>query len=206
MDYNVIQAPELLARLQRYLGMRQQHVASTLNEGVQPVVIMGDVSREAKPGEREPFLFGASANFGGGVLNGSYVELFNLANSGVLVKPKHVEWSGDIIGVSTRLFVVITKETVAGSGNVNGYALDGGEVWNEQLDLVHLRGGTDTFANMLGTGLSHIINLAGVSSPALPYIVPVEGIQLPPGFGLRIFSDVGAFQSYFNLRWTVELL
>lgn len=46
MDYNVIQAPELLARLTRRLGLKQAHIASTLNEGVQAVVLLDDVSRE----------------------------------------------------------------------------------------------------------------------------------------------------------------
>jgi hypothetical protein len=44
-EFNLIQAPEVLLRLARYLGLRQAHTAPTLNEGVQPVVIIGDVSK-----------------------------------------------------------------------------------------------------------------------------------------------------------------
>ena len=45
MDWNVVQAPELLRRLTQRLGMRQAHVAPTLNEGIQAVVILDDISR-----------------------------------------------------------------------------------------------------------------------------------------------------------------
>jgi hypothetical protein len=43
-EHNVIQRPELLRRLQRFLGLRQAHIAPALSEGVQPVVILGNVS------------------------------------------------------------------------------------------------------------------------------------------------------------------
>jgi hypothetical protein len=46
MEFNLIQAPEILLRLARAFGMRQAHIAPTLNEGVQAVVIIGDVSAD----------------------------------------------------------------------------------------------------------------------------------------------------------------
>lgn len=44
MDHNVIQSPEVLQRLAKFLGMRGAHITPTLNEGVQAVVVVGDVS------------------------------------------------------------------------------------------------------------------------------------------------------------------
>lgn len=43
---NIIQRPELLRRLSTRLGIRQAHVAPALNEGVQPVVILDDLSQD----------------------------------------------------------------------------------------------------------------------------------------------------------------
>lgn len=43
-EHNKVQAPELLRRLTRLLGLRQMHVAPSLTEGVTPVVVLGDVS------------------------------------------------------------------------------------------------------------------------------------------------------------------
>lgn len=45
MDHNVIQRPELLRLLQQRLGLQQAHVAPTLAEHVQPVVILEDFGR-----------------------------------------------------------------------------------------------------------------------------------------------------------------
>lgn len=42
----MIQAPELIRRLRNSLGLRQAHTAPTLNEGVQPVMVIGDLTRE----------------------------------------------------------------------------------------------------------------------------------------------------------------
>lgn len=47
-EYNVIQRPELLRRLQKHLGIRQQHIAPGLNEGVQAVVVVDDLSQHTQ--------------------------------------------------------------------------------------------------------------------------------------------------------------
>lgn len=43
-EHNLIQAPELVRRLFRRLGVRQSHIAPTLNEGVQAVVVLEDLT------------------------------------------------------------------------------------------------------------------------------------------------------------------
>lgn len=48
--HNLIQSPELLARLAQEFGLRQQHINPTLNEGVQPVVIVSDLSAPERKG------------------------------------------------------------------------------------------------------------------------------------------------------------
>lgn len=42
-EFNIIQRPDLILRLQSMLGLRQAHVVPSLSETVQPVVIFGDV-------------------------------------------------------------------------------------------------------------------------------------------------------------------
>lgn len=42
-EFNLIQRPDLVLRIQQMLGLRQAHVTPSLSETVQPVVIMGDV-------------------------------------------------------------------------------------------------------------------------------------------------------------------
>jgi hypothetical protein len=52
MSYNLIQNPEIIARLARFLGMRQAHVTPSLQEGLQAVVIVGDardIAQESGP-------------------------------------------------------------------------------------------------------------------------------------------------------------
>lgn len=62
MDWNVIQAPELLLRLQRRLGLRQAHTTPTLNEGVQAVIVMDDISSGPVPGGGEGIFTAAMKN------------------------------------------------------------------------------------------------------------------------------------------------
>jgi hypothetical protein len=45
-EFNLIQAPELIAKLARAFGMRQAHIAPTLDEGVKAVVVLEDLSRQ----------------------------------------------------------------------------------------------------------------------------------------------------------------
>lgn len=45
-EHNLIQAPEILLRLSKFLGLRQPHITPALGEVVQPVVVIGDVSKE----------------------------------------------------------------------------------------------------------------------------------------------------------------
>lgn len=55
MDWNVIQAPEIIRRLRNRLGLVQAHITPTLNEGVQAVVLLDDMSREPATGAPEGF-------------------------------------------------------------------------------------------------------------------------------------------------------
>lgn len=49
LSENIIQRPELLLQLREALGLRQAHVAPTLNEGIQAVVVVADIGRDDRP-------------------------------------------------------------------------------------------------------------------------------------------------------------
>jgi hypothetical protein len=50
-EHNLIQRPDLLHRVQQFLGLRQAHVAPSLTEGVQLVCIIGDIRDELVAGK-----------------------------------------------------------------------------------------------------------------------------------------------------------
>lgn len=85
-EYNLIQKPNLIRRLQTLLGMRQAHITPTLNEGVQAVVILADssdeptdivpvysaaafVATDGTPGQVPVFSIGAPGGAAGGGVN-----------------------------------------------------------------------------------------------------------------------------------------
>jgi hypothetical protein len=45
-EYNILQNPDLIRRLQRRTGIRQAHIAPALNEGVQTVIILDDLTQQ----------------------------------------------------------------------------------------------------------------------------------------------------------------
>jgi len=86
-EHNIVQNPELIRRLQQFLGLRQAHVAPALSDGVMPVVILGDV------GQRREFggfvSAGTQSQDGNGVLF-STAALTNPIGSGVKARVKRM--------------------------------------------------------------------------------------------------------------------
>jgi hypothetical protein len=83
MDYNLIQSPEMIRTLQQRLGIKQAHVAPTLAEHIQPVVIVDDIPADLQRRERF-WYFGLDAI----ATDGSAPMFAHLANpptSGVVV-------------------------------------------------------------------------------------------------------------------------
>lgn len=87
-EYNLIQSPELIRRLTSLLGLRQAHIAPTLDENVSAVVVISDVSREP---EYLPRRFSAAGAIDGdnAVVGGGF-QLQNPLNSGVIAKVTRV--------------------------------------------------------------------------------------------------------------------
>lgn len=82
--FNLIQAPEILSRLTRKLGLRQMHIAPTLNEGVQAVVLLDDVSDPLDT--QKPVFLGRAIGVGVLAGNAAAGAIWNPPGSGVRVQ------------------------------------------------------------------------------------------------------------------------
>lgn len=80
-EHNLIQRPELIRDLASRLGLRQAHVTPTLQEGVQAVVLIDDLTRTPSAlGRRASFMLDGQ---NGTAATASCVGLGNLPTSGV---------------------------------------------------------------------------------------------------------------------------
>lgn len=90
MDYNVIQAPELLRRLAQRLGLREAHVSSTLQEGMVAAIIVddlterGDTTGRALASDVRAFTVGATQT--SIAANDPFVQLSNTLQNDVAVR------------------------------------------------------------------------------------------------------------------------
>jgi hypothetical protein len=80
-EFNLIQAPELLQRVRRALGLKQAHALSTLNEGVQAVVVIDDYARRAVPSDVLREMFGTSGRMS------TDAGLVNVLHAGIGLTP-----------------------------------------------------------------------------------------------------------------------
>ena len=88
-EHNLIQRPEIMLRLQQWLGVRQAHITPTLSEHLQAVVIVGDV-RES-PDERTYIRPVQSVIVGSPTIGQFYnARLRNPASSGVNIRVTEV--------------------------------------------------------------------------------------------------------------------
>jgi hypothetical protein len=83
-EHNLIQAPEILKRLADRFGMKQAHILPTLNEGVQAVVILDDVTIRQKPGQQR-LAFCATGTTGDALTLATAVGIENPVGSGKVV-------------------------------------------------------------------------------------------------------------------------
>jgi len=88
-EYNLVQAPELIRRMARRLGIRQQHITPTLNEGVQAIVLLDDMTQQ----QSETQLYAMGTGDGtapDGVSLFSSVGLFNPLGSGIKARVTNI--------------------------------------------------------------------------------------------------------------------
>lgn len=110
-ERNVIQRPEILRRITRELGMRQAHVAPTLNEGIQAVVIAEDLTQV---GSREVFRNTRGRQLRVSALTQQqHFTLRNPVGSGVVLYPRKLILQ-HAVGVGANVQVILGMTTIAG--------------------------------------------------------------------------------------------
>jgi hypothetical protein len=93
-EFNLIQRPDLILRLQQFTGLRQAHVTPALAETIQPVIIAGDIRDEKIPRPTTlQFWNSASAGAGGAGLF-ARVQLRNPAGSNTLITVREMRLQG----------------------------------------------------------------------------------------------------------------
>jgi hypothetical protein len=90
-EFNTIQRPDLILRLQQFFGIRQSNIAPTLSPTVQAVALVADLTQ--RRGDRQltdsptvPLICGAFKNVGPVAGQFSRIKLRNPDTSGVTVK------------------------------------------------------------------------------------------------------------------------
>ena len=111
-ETNIIQAPELLQRLRETLGVRQSHFLPALNEGVQCVILLEDMT--GKSGSTlQPAFAGGTPLAGDGGTRASSAILFNPESSGIKVRVRSIVATPQIAsGIPT--FLVVTTAFMTG--------------------------------------------------------------------------------------------
>ena len=120
-EYNLIQAPELLRRATLALGLRQMHVSPTLNEGLQGVIILADVSKD--PSKETRRTLSTWLMQAGAAKTAMASRLINDPASGVVARIQRV-WVNVVAGAAVQgsisLCESLTWTTPNGAGALFG--------------------------------------------------------------------------------------
>jgi hypothetical protein len=74
-EHNILQNPAITRGLQVFGGLRQAHIAPALSDGLQPIVITGDIRED--PRTRIPMSFASEKDFVGDGVNPFFVDFIN---------------------------------------------------------------------------------------------------------------------------------
>lgn len=111
-EHNIIQAPEIIRRLTKTLGMRQPHVTPTLAETIQPVVIVANTEEE--PAALPP-TFTAWSNQSGDPGPPVLIPTFMLLNTqpDIQVRVRRINMMLDVTPIPQAVFMCAQITTYA---------------------------------------------------------------------------------------------
>lgn len=135
-EYNLIQNPELVRRLTALLGLRQAHIAPTLDENVTPVVLLADVQREP---EFLPRRFSANGLCDGdNVTLGGGFRLENPSTSGIVAKVTRITVSlfTSVIAGGDKLFLDLVNTSTASFNLANVINTVRGKDWRKGIAII----------------------------------------------------------------------
>jgi len=219
-EHNLIQAPEVVRRLFTVFGLRQPHITPALGEVVTPVAILADVSRSGAPDARTSFFRGGYSGTGDNVSRVAAVILTNPANSGIIVKIRHLGFSFSVGPAHDNLIAWDVKDaalldTGGGSGlNPTGDTMpqnQGVNVRGEAAPTLRsrIRIASGTLSTSTVTGFrSWVRSVPQDAFGQLHYTEDFGDPHRPTlypggGFHLAHFTDVAA-DMYWNFFWTEE--
>lgn len=215
-EHNIIQNPEMLRALQTALGIRQMHTVPTLNEGVQPVVVIGDVSKALTSPVRTGI--GSIESNGGG---GFYLHRFlNPSTSRKRIRMErlrvHSITSAATVRMSVCLGSIVGFTTDWGAVDTFGIGFDESTVGQTPSTLAprRLAGTTSAgvhfgFATQVGAQPEvNVGTLLRFPLPAAPAVVILElgGIVLDPGFaiGIQNLATLNPVSMVVTWEWSEE--
>lgn len=122
-EHNLIQRPDLLYRLQQFLGLRQAHVVPVCSETLQPVVIVGDI-RDEETGKKggttaAPYKGRVWANLAASAANYSRAKLRNPAGSKRIVRVRNI-----VLTSTGDVQVLLNQDTGNLATNLSLFSLD----------------------------------------------------------------------------------
>jgi hypothetical protein len=175
-EYNLIQRPDLLRRLTQRLGIRQMHVAPALSEGVQTVVVLEDLTRQADA--LIPFAIGmGTIVFGAGQ---PAVHLFNIPGSGIRVKVEQAIVTVGLAAVASGFRLYRTLAIQGGEGVITTKAFqDLSRADEPQASIL------TSNTSVVGVELLGEIGVGAAQPPGIFQFTP-SGLYLGAGNGLLI--------------------
>ena len=115
-EHNLIQAPQMVRALQRSTGLRQSHITPALQEGLQPVIVAGDVRTDPKSLIPESYAaFTEKAADGINTLRACFLNPYNSERIAVL-RRLHVYEDPSALGSSYVVYNLVNQSAACGTG------------------------------------------------------------------------------------------
>jgi len=197
---NQIQNPLLNRRLADRLQLKESAPIPTVATELQPVVIVDDLTKAENPETGiEAAMFGG---IGAAAGQTNVAQLFNRVGSNRLIKPRWIKVSHDSATLVSSIFIVLSITEEAGSANV-GTILNPSTTAPPNLGP---RASASTFYGARVPGYPGGAQLDNYYLPpfTLPAITDCEGIVLPPGYGISVYTFELQRDMETTFRWREE--
>jgi hypothetical protein len=215
MDRNVIQSPELLRQLAQRLGLRECHVSPTLNEGVQAVVVLDDVSRTFGQLKGMNYLRTVTATAwaiaGAAAASDSWAQLRNISTTQVIRVLGLEVRTLDAVPYRVRLGMRGTVATGVAGTIQSG---TGSMAWNHGVFKPGAAGASSPEAIAMGMGYTGSGTQLVPGSVAMDYYLtaaqPIRigreaGLVIEPGGGFVVQTMGANAAASLNAVWMLEI-
>lgn len=202
-EFNIIQRPELLLELSKRLGLKQAHVTPTLNEGVQAVVVVEDLTIERKA-EASFHRYLRIGSFGPVVANNPWMGLYNLTTREIQdaglaggeetpLHMKRVHLSSITLGGAAASLVICSVEAGRFPGAPAGATVVAAP-WDKTLGATadHVNGRDTAGVGFIPGGTLCFLTTVAQATGAEDYAFGNDSLLLP-GYTFWVFADTNNF-------------